>query len=354
MNVVHAPNLRFVSDTEPGFGRRRSGRHFRYVDRQGRSLRDSATIDRIRGLVIPPAWNDVWICASPDGYLQATGRDAKGRKQYRYHASWRALREQAKFDRLAEFGQALPHVRRTVTADLTAPGLCREKVLATVVRLLETTLVRVGNEEYARANDSYGLTTLRNGHAKLCADGMRLVFKGKSGQPHEVGITDRRILRIVRACKKLPGQHLFEYRDSDGTLQVVNSEDVNEYLRAASGLEITAKDFRTWVATRLAASILAGLPEPSDEKAARQAVVEMTRQVSKELRNTPAVCRASYIHPAVIDAYERGALQAHWSKPARAARGLLADERRLLALLGAKRRPRCSQPASAARGDRAA
>src|SRR4051794_8609983 len=205
---VTAPALRHVSDEEPGIVRRRAGRGFRYVDAKGNPVRDASTIARVRALAIPPAWTDVWICTAANGYLQATGRDARGRKQYRYHADWRAVRDEGEFDRLAEFGAVLPQIRRVVSADIAASGLPRERVLATVVRLLETTLVRVGNEEYARANDSYGLTTLRNGHVKQTGSGLELVFKGKSAKLHAVGISDRRVARTVRACKDLPGQHL--------------------------------------------------------------------------------------------------------------------------------------------------
>jgi len=303
----------------------------------------------VRALAIPPAWEDVWICASPAGYLQATGRDARGRKQYRYHADWRAFRDEVKFERLGDFGAVLPCVRRKVATDLALPGLSRERVLATIVRLLETTLVRVGNEEYARANDSYGLTTLRNSHVKPASRGLDLVFKGKSGKRHEVTISDPRVARTVRACKDLPGQHLFEYRNDDGTLQVVQSGDVNEYLRTVSGIDITAKDFRTWTGTCMAASMLAAFPVPDTERAAVRGVAEMAREVSAVLRNTPAVCRTSYVHPLVIELYESGDLPALWSRASvRGPRGLHADERRLLALLTRRRRARRDTTARAA------
>jgi DNA topoisomerase-1 len=280
----------------------------------------------------------VWICDSPNGYIQAIGRDARGRKQYRYHADWRAFRDQVKFERLSEFGVALPRVRRAVAADLARPGLGREKILAVVVRLLETTLVRIGNEEYARENASYGLTTLRNSHVKGSPSEMRLVFKGKSGKRHEVDIEDRRVARIVRACKDLR-QNLFEYRNGDGDFQVLQSGDVNDYLRDIGGTDITAKDFRTWSATCLAATILADCPAPADDTEARRRVAEMSRQVSEILRNTPAVCRASYVHPKVIDVYESGTLPTRWARAqTRGPRGLQADERRLLALLNSRPR----------------
>jgi DNA topoisomerase-1 len=332
-------NLRYVEDAEPGLRRRRAGRSFRYLDRDGRAVRDPATIDRIRRLAIPPAWTDVWICAEHDGHLQATGRDGKGRKQYRYHPEWHAFRDQVKFERLAEFGSALPMIRRAVRADLAAPALCRETVLAAVVWLLEKTLVRVGNEEYVRANKSYGLTTLRNGHAKCSASGLRLIFRGKAGTAHDVSVDDRRIVRVVRQCQELPGQFLFEFRDDDGTCHAVQSGDVNDYLRRVAGIDVTAKDFRTWVATRLAASFLSSLPAPGDEHDAGLAVAEMAKSVSKVLHNTPAVCRASYVHPLIVDEYRCGALPTRWAAASiRGPRELTADERRLLAVLRARRR----------------
>lgn len=339
MPVVPVPDLRYLTDAEPGIIRRRAGRSFRYVDHSGRTVRDEETLARIRALAIPPAWTEVWICAAADGHLQATGRDARGRKQYRYHADWRGFRDRVKFAHLAEFGIALPRVRRAVTHDLEQRGLGRDKVLATITRLLETTLVRVGNEEYARANDSYGLTTLRNGHVRGSEATMRLVFKGKAGTVHEVGVDDRRVARVVRQCQELPGQHLFEYFDDGGELRSVQSGDVNSYLRIVSGMDITAKDFRTWEATRLAAEILAELPPPETVRESQHAVAEMAKVVSESLRNTPAVCRRSYVHPKIIGEFERGALPMLWGRPApRGPRGLDVSERRLLALLRTPRR----------------
>jgi DNA topoisomerase-1 len=339
MTLVPVPDLRYVSDQEAGLRRRRAGRSFRIVDGDGSAVRDRAVLDRVRSLAIPPAWTDVWICASADGHLQATGRDARGRKQYRYHPTWRAFRDRVKFSKLAQFGAALPRVRSQVERDLGQRELTREHVLGAVVWLLEQTLVRVGNEEYAQANNSYGLTTLRNRHAKPSPNGIRLVFRGKSGKAHEVDLSDRRIVRVVRECHELPGALLFEYLDDDGVCRPLQSNDVNEYLRAASGMDVTAKDFRTWRATCLAASLLAEMPVPASERAAQSGVKEVATVVSEALRNTPTVCRASYIHPLVIDRYSDGSLPALWPSAApRAPRGLDADERRLLALLRSRRR----------------
>jgi DNA topoisomerase-1 len=341
VSLVPVPDLRYVSDGEPGLRRRRAGRSFRYFDASGAAVRDDATRERVRALAIPPAWTDVWICASDDGHLQATGRDARGRKQYRYHAEWRAFRDRVKFSRLGEFGEVLPSVRRCVESDLAESVLSREKVLAAVIWLLESTLIRVGNEEYAQANRSYGLTTLRNRHAKPSPQGMRLVFRGKSGTAHDVDLDDRRILRVLRQCQELPGEQLFEYIDLDGVCRPVQSGDVNDYLRTAAGIDVTAKDFRTWRATSLAASMFAELPVPATDHEARAGVTEVARNVSEILRNTPAVCRASYIHPTVVDRFTSGELPDLWPRAApRAPRGLDADERRLLALLQGKQRKR--------------
>jgi len=339
MSLVPVPDLRYVTDEEPGLQRRRAGRSFRVLRPDGSPVRDAATLDRVRSLAIPPAWTDVWICSSADGHLQATGRDARGRKQYRYHPRWRAFRDRVKFSKLGQFGTALPSVRRQVERDLRGSDLTRERVLATVVWLLERTMVRVGNEEYAQANNSYGLTTLRNRHAKPSPGGVRLVFRGKSGKAHEVELSDRRITRVVRECHELPGALLFEYVDDDGLCRPVQSNDVNDYIRTASGMDATAKDFRTWHATCLAGSLLADMPPPESERQARSGVKEAATIVSETLRNTPTVCRASYIHPTVIDRYVDGSLADLWPTVApRAPRGLDADERRLLAVLRAKRR----------------
>jgi len=350
MSLVPVPDLRYASDDEPGIRRRRAGKSFRYFDVSGAPLHDAAVLDRVRALAVPPAWTDVWICPSWDGHIQATGRDARGRKQYRYHARWRAFRDRQKFSRLAPFGAALPSVRRHVERDLGAPELTRERLLATIVWLLEQTLIRVGNEEYAQANNSYGLTTLRNRHVRPTDEGVRLVFRGKSGKAHDVDVYDRRITQVVTECRALPGAQLFEYVDADGVVRAVQSADVNDYLRTTSGIEATAKDFRTWRATSYAASMLADLQTPSSERAARASIKEVATTVSEMLRNTPAVCRASYIHPLVVDRFLDGSLPELWPATApRAPRGLDADERRLLMLLHAQRRARAEAPISRAK-----
>ena len=300
--------LRHVSDDSPGIARRRAGRGFRYLHPDGRPVRDSATLRRIRALAIPPAWTDVWICPAPNGHIQATGRDARGRKQYRYHKVWRATRDEAKFDRLISFAGMLPRIRERVEADLARPGLPREKVLATVVRLLELTLIRVGNDEYTRTNRSFGLTTLLDRHARVDGSRIRFRFRGKSGRTHEVGLRDRRLARIVGRCQDLPGQELFQYVDEDGEPVDIRSEDVNDYLRDASGGAVTAKDYRTWAGTVLAYRALRALQPVDGEAARRRAVVEAIREVAVRLGNTAAVARKSYVHPAVLDAYLDGAM----------------------------------------------
>jgi len=301
--------LRYATDEAPGFTRRRRGRGFSYHDQDGNTIRDPEVIARIRSIVIPPAWTDVWICPWPNGHLQATGRDARGRKQHRYHPEFRAARDEAKFGRLVGFATALPRIRRRVDRDLARRGVPREKVLAAVVRLLELTLIRVGNDEYSRLNQSFGLTTLRGRHVKVDGTTIRFRFKGKGGAPHEVGLRDRRLAAVIRRCQDLPGQELFEYVE-DGTVVDVTSDDVNEYLRAISGGDFTAKDFRTWSGTVLAYQALSELPEPKDERTTKRNVVEAVRRTSAALRNTPAVSRQAYIHPAVLEAYADGAIDA--------------------------------------------
>lgn len=338
--------LTWTDDREPGLTRRRAGRGFTYLD-GGRSVRDAATRERIRSLAIPPAWTDVWICARPDGHLQATGRDARGRKQYRYHPRYREHCESAKFDHLAVFGRALPKLRSQVVADLGLRGLPRERVTATIVHLLESTLVRVGNEEYAQANNSFGLTTLRRRHARLERGGVRLRFRGKSGLEHEVAVTDSRVRRIIRHCQDLPGQLLFQCVD-DGGVHPVSSQDVNEYLRDATEMDITAKEFRTWMATLLGACELAARPVPETERDARRAVTQTIAIVSRQLGNTPAVCRRSYVHPTVIESFRSGALAGSWSKPAPRIAGLMLEERRLLALLEGRNQAGRARDAKAA------
>lgn len=302
--------LHYVDDTEAGIRRLRRGRGFGYVDAAGRTVRDPATLDRIRSLAIPPAYRDVWICASPRGHLQATGRDAKGRKQYRYHPAWRSLRDAGKFDRLVAFGRALPRLRRRLRHDLARRGMPREKALATAVSILSATLLRVGNPEYARDNGSFGLTTLRNRHAKFERGVLRLRFQGKGGRTHDVEIDDRRLARLVRAMHELPGQRLFQYRDDAGDLQPVGSAEVNDYLRDAMDGDFSAKDFRTWGATVAAFRHLAAIPAPEDVDerelaGTRNAVIA---EVAGLLGNTAAVCRKSYVDPCVFEGWRDGSL----------------------------------------------
>ncbi|HEX5824265.1 MAG TPA: hypothetical protein VFY18_07410 [Candidatus Limnocylindrales bacterium] len=300
--------LRHSSDDRPGIERRRSGRGFTYRDADGRRVGDPETLARIRAIAIPPAWTDVWICPSPSGYLQATGRDARGRKQYRYHARYRRRRDDAKFGRLIAFARALPAIRERVEADLARPGLPREKVLAAVVRLLELTLIRVGNDEYARLNKSFGLTTLRNRHAVVDGATVTFRFRGKSGQQHEVGLRDRRLAAVVRRCRDLPGQELFQYVAADGESRDVASDDVNGYLGTIAP-DVTAKDFRTWAGTVLAYRALRALGKGSTDREKQRNVAAAIRETAENLGNTAAVARQSYVHPAVVDAYLDGRIR---------------------------------------------
>jgi DNA topoisomerase-1 len=302
-----AAGLRYVSDAVlPGISRRRTGKAFRYAAPGGNLVRDRATLGRIGALAIPPAWEAVWICPRDDGHLQATGRDARGRKQYRYHARWREVRDEVKYGRLISFAQALPRIRERTNADLNRPSLPREKVLAAVVQLLEKTLIRVGNEEYARENGSVGLTTMRDGHAKINGGTVRFEFRGKSGVQHAIDLEDRRLARIVKACRDLPGYELFQYLDENGARQEIDSADVNTYLREICGDSFTAKDFRTWAGTVLAAQALAAVERFKSNTEAKRNVVKAIESVAKRLGNTKAVCRKCYIHPAILDAYMDG------------------------------------------------
>jgi DNA topoisomerase-1 len=300
--------LRFVADDEPGISRHRSGNSFRYKSSSGAVVKDARTLARIRSLVIPPAWTDVWICARADGHIQATGRDARGRKQYRYHPDWTRVREEAKFDRLIEFGKALPKVRRTLRRHMGERGLGRRKVLATVAHLLDTTLVRVGNLEYARDNKSYGLTTLQDRHVTFSGSELRFQFRGKTGKEWKLKVSDRRIARIVRSCQELPGQHLFQYEDDEGVIRQISSADVNDYIRDIAGAEVTAKDFRTWAGTVLAAMTLREFEPVEAEAAAKRNVRDAIKAVAARLGNTPAICRKCYVHPEVLAAYIDGKL----------------------------------------------
>lgn len=301
--TVEAAGLVYVTDADPGIRRIRAGRGFSYRDGAGRLLRDASALARIRSLAIPPAYTDVWICPLPNGHIQATGRDAKGRKQYRYHADWHGLRDATKYERLLEFGESLPALRRRIAADMAPRGLSRGKVLATIVALLENTLIRVGNADYVRQNDSFGLTTLRDGHVTAAATELRFRFKGKSGRTWNLSVRDRRIARIVRACQDLPGQHLFQYLDDDGRQVAVTSADVNSYLREISGRDITAKDFRTWAGTVLAARAIAEALPPETAAAGKRSLRAAIETVAARLGNTPTIARKSYVHPEIVRAY---------------------------------------------------
>jgi DNA topoisomerase-1 len=315
--------LEFTSDCSPGIRRVHRGRNFTYLHPGGRKVSDPVLLTRIRRLAIPPAYRDVWICSDPQGHLQATGRDARGRKQYRYHPDWRTHRDAAKFDRMLEFGRSLPRIRRRVAQDLRKPGLPRERVLATLVRLLESTLVRIGNEEYARSNGSFGLTTLRDRHVSVRGHKLTFEFRGKSGIAHSVSVSDPVLARIVQRCADIPGQELFQWIDADGERHRIDSADVNEYLREASGGPFTAKDYRTWFATVEALQALRKRPVGNKGEVKRE-LVEIVAAVAKRLGNTPTICRKCYIHPEVLAAYGDGRLaRLNGAKPAVALRGLL-------------------------------
>jgi DNA topoisomerase-1 len=306
--AAKAAHLRYVSDRRPGIRRVRTPRGFRYVGPDGNRITDEETISRIQKLAIPPAYEQVWICPDLNGHLQAVGRDARGRKQYRYHTRWREVRDDSKYAKMLLFGQVLPRIRERVEQDLALRGLPRERVMAAMVRLLETTLMRVGNEEYAKANRSYGLTTLRNRHVKVAGGKIHFDFRGKHGREHHIDLNDRRLARIVRRLQDLPGQELFHYVDGEGTPHPISSEDVNEYLREITGEDITAKDFRTWAATNLAAIALRELESYDTQAKAKKNVVQAVEAVAKMLGNTPAICRKCYIHPAIFDGYLDGSL----------------------------------------------
>jgi DNA topoisomerase-1 len=305
---ARAAGLRYTTDTKPGVRRRRHGKSFTYIDPDGRPVRTPADLDRIRSLVIPPAWTNVWICPDARGHLQATGRDARGRKQYRYHPRWRAVRDETKYHRMIGFAQVLPGIRRKTAADLRRQGLPREKVLATVVQLLEKTLIRVGNDEYARSNRSYGLTTLRDKHVEFSGQRLRFTFRGKSGVEHEVDLNDRRLARIVKQCRDLDGYDLFQYYDENGERQTVGSAEVNAYLQEITGQDLTSKDFRTWAGTVLAAQLLRDFAAFTSDAQAKKNILQAVETVAKRLGNTKAVCRKCYIHPAIFDAYLDGSM----------------------------------------------
>lgn len=324
--------LHYVDDSQPGLSRRRWRDRFHYFDTEGQRIRDAQTLARIAALAIPPAYTQVWICPDPQGHLQATGRDARGRKQYRYHPQWRALRDQHKYDRMLAFAQVLPDLRRQLEQYLARPGLDREKVMALVVSLLDSTLIRIGNRQYLKENNSYGLTTLRNRHVSVQGSTIRFQFRGKRGVEHNVSLRDRRLARLIKRCLDLPGQTLFQYLDENGQRHAVGSSEVNQFLQQLTGADFTAKDYRTWAGSVLALDLLRPLAwEPESE--ARRQVAAIVRQVAARLGNTPAVCRRCYIHPAVLDHYQQGRLAALPRLKAR--RGLEPEEASLLLFLQA-------------------
>ena len=338
LQSAKAAGLRYVTDAAPGIRRRKAGKGFSYLDAEGKPVRDRETLRRIRGLAIPPAWTEVWISPDPRGHLQATGRDVRGRKQYRYHPEWRRTRDDAKYSRMIAFAQALPAIRARVEEDKKRPGLPREKVLATIVDLLGRTFIRVGNEAYAKTNRSYGLTTLRNQHVEVDGATLRFRFRGKSGKAQKVALEDPRIARIVKRCQDLPGQELFQWVDDEGNERPVTSQDVNEYLRDVTGQDFTAKDFRTWAGTVLAAMALQELEASGTKAQAKKNVVRAIEQVAQRLGNTPAVCRKCYVHPAILDSYLDGTLAAALRRRVRRAReetghDLRPEEAAVLALL---------------------
>ncbi|WP_341532027.1 DNA topoisomerase IB (plasmid) [Nostoc sp. UHCC 0302] len=330
--------LHYVSDTTPGIKRQRMGEEFCYFDIHGQKVDEQAELDRIKALIIPPAWNDVWICPHPQGHLQATGRDAKGRKQYRYHTHWHKVRSQTKFTRMIAFGQALPKLRQRVQQDLALPGLPKEKVLATIVKLLEITKIRVGNEEYAQTNKSFGLTTMRDRHVDISGCKLKFKFRGKSGVEHEIDLSERRLAKIVKKCQELPGQELFQYQGSEGSHQPINSSDVNGYLSEITELDFTAKDFRTWFGTVLAVQELYNLGKFKSQTEAKKNITQAIKNVADELGNRPATCRKYYIHPGVLDAYIDGSLLAIMEqelqrKPSTSLTELHLEERVLIRIL---------------------
>ena len=349
--------LRYFTDDRPGIRRLRKGSGFRYVRPDGSAVRDAATLERIAKLAIPPAYRDVWIAADARAHLQATGRDARGRKQYRYHALWRAVRDETKFDRMLAFSRRLPAIRRRVERDLRLPGLPREKVLAAIVRLLEDTCIRVGNAEYARTNESYGLTTLRDKHAEVKGSRIRFEFRGKLGKEHVCELHDQRLARVVAGCQALPGAHLLQCVGEVGQRHAIGSEDVNAYLRAASGEDFTAKDFRTWAGSLQAAEALLREAAGDSQRLRKRQVLAALDEVAERLHNTRTVCRAYYVHPRLLETFEEGRLAASYARARRragGARGLRAEERALVGFLeAAARGGKAPAGKKAARGGKA-
>lgn len=340
--VAVEAGLRYVSDRRPGFKRKKAGKGFVYVDANGNKISDAVHLERIKKLVIPPAWVDVWICPTTNGHIQCTGRDVKGRKQYKYHVKWNATRNSNKFDKLLDFCSVLPKVRSRVRRDLRRPKYDREKVLAAVVSIMEQTLIRVGNEEYAQTNNSYGLTTIKNRHAKVVkGKEVHFKFKGKSGVEHEIVLEDPRLAKIVRKCQDLPGQDLFSYECEDGSYQDVTSQDVNDYLREITGQEITAKDFRTWGGTLHAVQNLCSVEKPTNKTQFKKCVTAALKKTAEKLGNTPTICRGYYVHPAVFELFESGELQST-VKP-KAGHGLTSEDMLVRALL--KKAAKCAKAA---------
>lgn len=323
-SAASSTGLRYVTDAGPGFARAKRGKKFLYLDAAGRTIRDRRTLARLTALAIPPAWNDVWICPVAEGHLQATGRDSRGRKQHLYHERWREVRDETKYNRMILFARRLPQIRRRVATDLRLGGLPRRKALAAVTRLLEVSLIRVGNEEYARENRSFGLTTMRDRHVNVSGSKLRFSFRGKGGKEHTVAIDDRRLATIVKNCQEIPGQELFQYLDEEQQRRSVTSGDVNDYLREISGSEFTAKDFRTWAGTVLAAWALREFEKFDSQAQAKKNIVRAIEMVAERLGNTPSICRKCYVHPAVIDSYFGGSML---RVPRRRARGRIVASR---------------------------
>jgi DNA topoisomerase-1 len=351
-DAAESAGLRYVSDERPGIRRKKAGTGFSYTRPDGSRLIEPDALKRIRALAIPPAWTDVWICPFPDGHIQATGRDAKGRKQYRYHARFREVRESTKYEHVVAFADALPFIRETVREHMALRGLPREKVLATVVHLLETTLIRVGNDDYARQNNSYGLTTLKNRHVAVNGNEVRFRFTGKGGKQWSLRVRDRRVAKIIRACQELPGQELLQYIDEQGNCQDVTSTDVNEYLKAITGKDITAKDFRTWAGTVLAAIALSELESFDSAAQAKHNLRSAIGKVSARLGNTPTICRKCYIHPEVLNSYMDGNLLLEIKSQAEselrsAVENMKPEEAAVLALLRGRLAKQVEQPDSA-------
>jgi DNA topoisomerase-1 len=326
VETAKVAHLHYVNSDEPGIRRERRGKGFVYFNEEGEPIKDAKQLERFKSLGIPPAWTEVWVCPSPNGHIQATGRDAKGRKQYRYHPRWREVRSQNNFERMLLFAQHLPQIRKRVEENLALKGLPREKVLALVVRLLETTLIRVGNEEYARQNNSIGLTTMRDKHVEVEGSNVHFEFKGKSKQWHSVDLQDKRLARIVKQCRDIPGHELFQYYDDDGQRQSIGSADVNDFLREITGEDFTAKDFRTWGGTVLAACVLCSYQPCENDQLAQKNIVQSIKEVAAQLGNTATICRKYYVSPVILDAYRDGSLHAAWQSMNRSGNNALRPE----------------------------